>query len=504
MSKHMVTPLQSDVCAAHATSSTRQACLTVEPQNPVVQRLLEQALEPGTLAAPMQPGTMAAPMQVLGATLGPVRTAFGDGSHCAFTDLARFGSRIYLAFRSSPVGHSPDPSGEIVCLSSGDDGQNWEPACRFSLSDSRDPRDPHFLVFNGKLFIYTGAWLCNPLPGQPASSSGGASVDSLGNLSNTGWSIDINEMIGFAVWTEDGASWSAPTQLEGTQSHYIWRVAAQQGRAFMSARRRRGFVVGSEEAPAADIECALLTSQDGLAWSVTSLFAEHHGDETAFLLERDGSILGLVRGAPDVDSPGSEGSQIVWSEWPYSSWSRHNTGVYVGGPLLFEWGGRYIVGGRHRGLVRPSHPHAPRPSSPPLARGSLNIAQICSYLAPYVCTCMPSSTGGGGCAVTAHLHVQGTRDSTPSTTFLWELQLDGDGAATGGAAVAAAAGGLRPLLELPSSGDCSYPGYVQLSEAVGLVSWYSGDAQGESVINVAEVAFALGPGGEEGDAVARL
>ena len=149
------------------------------------------------------------------------------------------------------------------------------------------------------------------------------------------------------------------------------------------------------------------------------MFAEEHGDETAFLLEPDGSILGLVRGAPDETTPGAEGSRVVRSEWPYREWSRENTGVYVGGPLLFEWAGRYIVGGRHRGL--------------------------------------------------------GTRETTPSTTFLWELDVD--------------VAELKPLLELPSSGDCSYPGFVKLSREVGLVSWYSGDAAGECIIRVAEVTM---------------
>lgn len=345
--------------------------------------------------------------------LAPPRTAFSDGSHCAFTDLARFRSHIYLAFRSSPVGHSVDPSGEIVCLRSADDGKSWEPGCRFALPGSRDPRDPHFLVFGDKLFIYTGAWLCGSAPAPSA-----AAVDSMGNIDG-GLSIDINDMVGYAVWTEDGSSFSPPAQLEGTQGHYIWRVAAQQGTAFMSARRRRDFVPGVAESPAADIECVLLTSSDGLRWGVAGMFAEEHGDETAFLLEPDGSILGLVRGAPDETTPGAEGSRVVRSEWPYREWSRENTGVYVGGPLLFEWAGRYIVGGRHRGL--------------------------------------------------------GTRETTPSTTFLWELDVD--------------VAELKPLLELPSSGDCSYPGFVKLSREVGLVSWYSGDAAGECIIRVAEVTM---------------
>ena len=153
-------------------------------------------------------------------------------------------------------------------------------------------------------------------------------------------------MIGFGVSTADGTAWSEPIQLEGTQSHYIWRVAAQGGTAYMSARRRRGFFPGEVEDPPEEIECVLLESHDGVRWRVAGgCFAESFADETAFLFEPDGSILGIVRG-----TPGAPDTRIVRAEWPYSDseWSRARTGVAVGGPLLVRWGGRTIVGGRHR------------------------------------------------------------------------------------------------------------------------------------------------------------
>ena len=91
--------------------------------------------------------------------LGDVRTAYSDGNHNAFTDLVRFQSRIYLCFRSSTVGHGAGEPAEVVVLSSSDDGRTWLPCHRFGVA-RRDPRDPHFLVFRGRLWVYTGCWLC--------------------------------------------------------------------------------------------------------------------------------------------------------------------------------------------------------------------------------------------------------------------------------------------------------------------------------------------------------
>jgi hypothetical protein len=286
-----------------------------------------------------------------------------------------FAGSVYIAFRSSPKGHLVTTDAEIVVLRSEDGGESFAEAHRFGLR-GRDPRDPHLLVYRGQLWVYTGAWLC------PDAEFYGFSDD-----------IDINDMLGFAVWSPDGSpgSWSEPTQLEGTQSHYCWRVAAQGGVMYMSARRRRGFFPGQAESPPEEIECVLLESDDGLRFRVAGFFAEDYADETAFLFEPDGAILGLVRGvlgAPDT--------RVVRSAWPYHKWQRARTGVSVGGPLLFRWNGRTFVGGRRTEVERTS-------------------------------------------------------------TWLWELKGDAS---------------LTPVLELPSAGDCSYPGTVHGSFQLDFAAYH--------------------------------
>ena len=38
-----------------------------------------------------------------------------------------------------------------------------------------------------------------------------------------------------------GNTWSKPFQLEGTYGHYIWRAATHDGKAYLCARRKRGY-----------------------------------------------------------------------------------------------------------------------------------------------------------------------------------------------------------------------------------------------------------------------
>ena len=87
-----------------------------------------------------------------------VRRAFHNGEHNAFTDLIRFRDRYYLAFRSCPDGHGVHPTSSIIILES-EDARTWKPIHRFRVP-KRDTRDPHFLIFKGKLFVYTGTWYC--------------------------------------------------------------------------------------------------------------------------------------------------------------------------------------------------------------------------------------------------------------------------------------------------------------------------------------------------------
>ncbi len=294
-----------------------------------------------------------------------IRRVFHNGEHNAFTDLIRFRDRFYLTFRSCPDGHSVHPTASIIVLESAD-ARTWKQVHRFRVP-RRDTRDPHFLAFKNKLFVYTGTWYCG---------------DSSPEV------YEYNKHLGYACWSDDGRTWGKPTMLEGTYGHYIWRAAAHDGRAYLCGRRKRNFVETPRNVRS-DVESAMLESDDGLVWRKRSLFQTTQGNETAFLFEPDGSVLAVARFTLD-------NSQLCRSKPPYSKWERTDLHRYIGGPLLAKWGERYLVGGRKN------------------------------------------------------------TDKRPKTALYWLVK-----------------GKLHEFAALPSDGDNSYPGFVELGPNRALVSWYS-------------------------------
>ncbi len=318
-----------------------------------------------------------------------VRRVFHNGEHNAFTDLVRFKDKLYLTFRSCPDGHMVHPTASIIILTS-DDGQDWQQVHRFHVAE-RDTRDPHFLVFKDRLFVYTGTWYS------------GATT-----LARDDY--DLNKHLGYAAWSDDGATWHSPVMLEGTFGHYIWRAAAFDGKAYLCGRRKAGFAIGPR-GEGREVESLMLESDDGLIWRKRAVFQETAGDETAFLFEPDGRILAVGR-------RGGGPAQLLKSSPPYEKWDRKDLDRYIGGPLLVKWGNRYVVGGRNT-----------------------------------------------------------TQDRGPKTSLCWLVNDT-----------------LHEFAELPSGGDNSYPGLVELAPGRALVSYYSSherDAAGRQItaIYLAELAI---------------
>lgn len=302
-----------------------------------------------------------------------VRRVFHNGEHNAFTDLVKFKDRYYLTFRSCPDGHMVHPTASIIVLAS-DDLESWSQVHRFRVS-KRDTRDPHFLVFKEKLFIYTGTWYSGEKTIPPAE-------------------YDMNLHLGYAVHSQDGSSWTDPIQLEGTFGHYIWRAATDGEQAYLCGRRKNGFDVAPRgEGPA--VESAMLESDDGLIWRHRTLFQTVKGDETAFKFLPDQSILAIAR-------RGSGQAQILRSKSPYTDWDRQDLDRYIGGPLLTKWGSRWVVGGRR-------------------------------------------NTNAG-----------------PKTSMCWLVENQ-----------------LHEFASLPSGGDNSYPGFIELSPKHAVMSWYSSHEKNE-------------------------
>ncbi len=247
-----------------------------------------------------------------------VRRVFFNGEHNAFTDLVRFQGKIYLTFRSCPDGHMVHPSASIIILRS-DDAREWEQVHRFQVK-KRDTRDPHFLVFKDRLFVYTGTWYSGEKTISPSD-------------------YDLNKHLGYAAWSDDGTQWHSPVMLEGTFGHYIWRASQFEGRAYLCGRRKRDFDVRPRgEGPT--VQSLMLESDDGLIWRKRAVFQEDRGDETAFLFEANGDVLAIGR-------CGGKNAQLLRSRPPYKQWQRQDLDRYIGGPLLAKWGDRYVVGGRH-------------------------------------------------------------------------------------------------------------------------------------------------------------
>ncbi len=253
-----------------------------------------------------------------------VRRVFHNGEHNAFTDLIHWKDKFWLTFRSCPDGHMVFPTSRIIVLSS-PDTKEWTEEYSFSVP-KRDVRDPHFLQFKGKLFIYTGTWY---------SGDGELPRDQ----------YDLNKHLGYAVCSKDGKTWDGPHQLEGTYGHYIWKAATHDGKAYLCGRRKKAYSSGAGETKI--VQSAMLESDDGLVWKFRSMFQENRGDETAFLFEKDGSLLAVSR------TSGGDPAQLVRSKLPFSEWTRKDLPFYIGGPHLAKWGDRYLVGGRRNSKEGP-------------------------------------------------------------------------------------------------------------------------------------------------------
>ena len=349
----------------------------------VVMRLLLFTILVSSLL--IRDSSFAAPPPVV--NVSNIRRVFHNGEHNAFTDLVRFKDQLYLCFRSCPDGHMVFNTASVIIMRSNDEGATWTPVHRFSVKD-RDTRDPHFLVFKDRLFVYTGTWWSGPGKIEPKE-------------------YDMNKMLGFAVVSDDGTKWGQPTMLESTFGLYIWRAASHDGKAFLCGRRKPGYDIGPK-GEGARIQSLMLESDDGLVWKKRAYFNETNGDETAFLFERDGSVLAIGR-----NGSGKE-AFLLRSKPPYTEWNRQQFDRAVGGPLVAQWGEQVLVGGRHT-----------------------------------------------------------TNERGAKTSLCW---LVGEQ--------------LHEFAELPSGGDNSYPGFVELSPTKGLISWYSSHEKDDASKTITAVYMA--------------
>jgi hypothetical protein len=191
----------------------------------------------------------------------------------------------------------------------------------------RDLRDPHFLVFDDKLFIYSAAWKI--IDDSPPHER------------------DLKQLNSYLVYSQDGENWSQPQAAKGTKEHFVWRTGTYGGKAYMSSKKY--CATGLKYAPREDMngrKSFLLESSDGFEWKEKSIIQEYRGDETSFLFKENGDVIALSR-VLELDTKWRKlPSQLSYSSPPYDKWTNIDLNERVESPVLFKLGDEYMAAGR--------------------------------------------------------------------------------------------------------------------------------------------------------------
>jgi hypothetical protein len=209
-----------------------------------------------------------------------VRKIFGDGKHNAFTALARFRDQYWLAFRTGKDHNSAD--GDILVLRSAD-GKEWAEAYR--LNAAPDDRDPQFLLVGKRLLLYDPA-----MTGKDCTT--------------------------YAVYTEDGKTWSKPQPVYEPR-YILWKPCAHGGKYYATAHKK------DEEGDGKGRAVHLIVSEDGLRWQkVSTIRAGNWESETTLHFEKNGHLLAFLR-----QKYGSPACEVLEADAPYTEWKRRPAGV---------------------------------------------------------------------------------------------------------------------------------------------------------------------------------
>ena len=236
---------------------------------------------------------------------------YGDGTHCAFTDLLKWRGHYYLTFRVAES-HGIQVPGSCLVLRSAD-ARRWEVCAR--LETEGDDRDPKLVDAGDRLAVIFGTWFARWQGGSIANSP--------------------HDLISQVCFSRDGVAWSAPRQMFGV-NYWLWRVLPAEGKYYCAAYhfpRREDKL---------DRSAHLLVSPDLLTW--TRVCQMRHGGgvgEPVLFQPAPGQLCCIAR-AREPDNH----SWCGVSHAPYTEWAWHDFGVMVHAPVVIQAGDRWLVAGR--------------------------------------------------------------------------------------------------------------------------------------------------------------
>jgi len=233
-----------------------------------------------------------------------IKTIFDNGLHNAFTSIAWFQGRPYVAFRCG-VEHA-DPEGRILILRGDVEGEYWMPVG--VVRADADTRDPKLMVTEKGLFVYGFSRKHEPEQGADAYSY----------------------TAGYA-FSPDGEMWEPWVPVE--KDWIYWRPECFPDACYVAAYSvvQRGRIV-------------LKRSDDGTSWQDVCVLVEdepNYANEVALAMGPEGRMWALVRRDRGTGRPlfGSASP-------PYRDWDLKELPIKLQGPYMWLVGDTIYISGR--------------------------------------------------------------------------------------------------------------------------------------------------------------
>lgn len=232
-------------------------------------------------------------------------------------DVVRHDGRVFLAVRNGKY-HYASPDTRIWVFSSTDE-ITWQLETKISLG--HDVREPRFLSFNGRLFLYFANLGVDRFDFEPHGMS-------------------MTEHLGPGSWTDP-----APFYKPG-EPYIAWRVRVLNGRPYMLAYAHGEHEYDFSGEP---ITIELLTSDDGVAWSPVDpahpIVSSGGGSETDIAFDDRGDLYAVIRNEAGDDT--GWGAKICYA--PHDQlgvWTCNHDSRKYDSPYLFAYGGEIFLYGR--------------------------------------------------------------------------------------------------------------------------------------------------------------
>ncbi len=250
-------------------------------------------------------------------TLPSDRLAWKNSQYCAFTDLAYYEGKYYIAFREA-YAHLPYHISQngIIRIISSSNGVDWDTAATIT-DDKYDLRDPHMCIspVDGSLLCYYGLytvegdWLS---PSKTWVASYTAEGSALTEKSRTATTINDNT----------GSGVVSPTQY-----YWMWNVVVEGGKVYSLAYSKNGS------------NPMLAESTDGVNFRTIS-YIPFLGNESSINFV-DGRIYVLMRNQ-DNAKPAS----MAYADAPYKNWTVTSMNHNVHSPAAVQVGHKLYICGR--------------------------------------------------------------------------------------------------------------------------------------------------------------